>query len=278
MSINVFRTWEPMFRNLQYHIVPYHDDVTKWKQFPRYWPFVRGIHRSPVNSPHKGQSRGALMFFDLRLNNGWVNNGEADDLRRHRVHYDVIVVYSPDPLKCTLTFFVTFRFRCGSDFDHPAGLYVRAVFTIGLLLVFIFCAVSYTSVWITVISSSSRSASIGPSPTQTEMSPNIPSEYNVYSKNLAEGRRKKLHRTAKVLTMFVAMFGLQWGFFLIYAVWHIIGTSHISNLYIHTILVNLGGVFDYFAYTYMRMKYINRVSPVQSKARKSKFVYTIPHL
>ena len=23
-----------------------HDDVIKWKYFPRYWPFVRGIHRS----------------------------------------------------------------------------------------------------------------------------------------------------------------------------------------------------------------------------------------
>ena len=39
-----------------------HDDVIKWKHFPRYWPFGRGIHRSPVNSPHKGQWRGALMF------------------------------------------------------------------------------------------------------------------------------------------------------------------------------------------------------------------------
>ena len=39
-----------------------HDDVIKWKHFPRYWPFVRGIPRSPVNSPHKGQWRGALMF------------------------------------------------------------------------------------------------------------------------------------------------------------------------------------------------------------------------
>ena len=37
--------------------------------FPRYWPFVRIIHRWPVNSPHKGQWRGALVFFcDLRLN------------------------------------------------------------------------------------------------------------------------------------------------------------------------------------------------------------------
>ena len=40
----------------------YHDDVIKWKHFPRYWHFVRGIHRSPVKSPHKGQWRGALMF------------------------------------------------------------------------------------------------------------------------------------------------------------------------------------------------------------------------
>ena len=32
-----------------------HDDVIKWKHFPRYWPIVWGIHRSPVNSPHKGQ-------------------------------------------------------------------------------------------------------------------------------------------------------------------------------------------------------------------------------
>ena len=38
-------------------------DVIKWKHFPRYWPFVRGIHRSPVNSLHKGQWRGALYFL-----------------------------------------------------------------------------------------------------------------------------------------------------------------------------------------------------------------------
>ena len=47
----------------------FHDDVIKWKHFLRYWPFVRGIHRSPVNSSHKDQSRGALMFYlFLRLN------------------------------------------------------------------------------------------------------------------------------------------------------------------------------------------------------------------
>ena len=71
----------------------WHDDVIKWKHFPRYWPFVRGIHRSPVNSPHKGQWRRALMFTLICARiNGWVNNGEAVDLRRNRAHYDVIVM------------------------------------------------------------------------------------------------------------------------------------------------------------------------------------------
>ena len=70
-----------------------HDDVIKWKHFPRYWPFVQGIHRSPVNSPHKSQRRGALVFplICTRIN-GLVNNGEAGDLRRYRAHYDVTVM------------------------------------------------------------------------------------------------------------------------------------------------------------------------------------------
>ena len=70
-----------------------HDDVIKWKLFPRNWPFVRGIHRSPMNSPHKGQRRGALVFSLIwAWINIWVNNDEAGDLRRHRAHYDVIVM------------------------------------------------------------------------------------------------------------------------------------------------------------------------------------------
>ena len=70
-----------------------HDDVIKWKYFPRNWPFVWGIHRSPVNSPHKGQGRGALMFALIwGWINGWVNKREAGDLRRHRAHSYVIVM------------------------------------------------------------------------------------------------------------------------------------------------------------------------------------------
>ena len=71
-----------------------HDAVIKWKHFPRYRPFARGIHRSPVNSPHKGQWQGALMFSLIcALINGRVNNRKASDLRRHRAHYDVTVMW-----------------------------------------------------------------------------------------------------------------------------------------------------------------------------------------
>ena len=71
----------------------FYDEIIKWKHFPRYWPFVRGIHRSPVNSPHKGLWRGALMFSLIcAWINRWVNNREAGDFKCHRAHYDVIAM------------------------------------------------------------------------------------------------------------------------------------------------------------------------------------------
>ena len=77
----------------KYCLITHDDDVMKCNQFPRNWPFVRGIHRLPVNSPHKGQWRGVLMFSLICVwLNGWVNNREAGDLRRYRAHYDVTVM------------------------------------------------------------------------------------------------------------------------------------------------------------------------------------------
>ena len=62
--------------------------------FPRSWPFVWRIHRSPVNSPHKGLWRGALLFSLIcAWIDGWTNNRDAGDLRRHRAHYDVTVMF-----------------------------------------------------------------------------------------------------------------------------------------------------------------------------------------
>ena len=110
-----------------------HDDVLNWKHFPRYWPFVRGIYQSPVNSPQKGQWCRALVFSLICIwINSSVNNREAGDLRRYRARYDVIVMETSVPsvtslvVKCptpvgTVLSCVLFRsYRRQSVFDGRA--------------------------------------------------------------------------------------------------------------------------------------------------------------
>ena len=78
-----------------------HDDVIKWKHFPRYWPIVRGIHRG-----HKGQWRGAFIFSLICVwINGWVNNRQTGNLRHYCAHYDVtLMVGTPINGKYLMTF------------------------------------------------------------------------------------------------------------------------------------------------------------------------------
>ena len=67
-----------------------HVDVIKWKHFLRYWSFVGGIHRWPMDSPHKGQWRKALMLSSIcAWTNGLASNRDAGDLRLNQAHYDV---------------------------------------------------------------------------------------------------------------------------------------------------------------------------------------------
>ena len=78
-----------------------HDDVIKWKHLSRHWLYVRGIHRSPVNSPYKGQWRGAVMSSLIcAWINVWVNNREASELRCHRAYYDFTVMVLTLKQKC----------------------------------------------------------------------------------------------------------------------------------------------------------------------------------
>ena len=91
---------------LKSFVVMDHDDFIKWKYFPRYWPFVRGIHRSRW-IPHTKASDAELWCFiwSARIYS-WVNNWEAGDLRRHCTHFDVNVmqkaVYHIRPLEWLL--------------------------------------------------------------------------------------------------------------------------------------------------------------------------------
>ena len=73
------------------------DDVIKWKHFLHYWHFVRGIHQSPVNSPHKSQWCRALVFSLIWVGtNSWANQQDDGDLRWHHAHYDVTVMVNTD--------------------------------------------------------------------------------------------------------------------------------------------------------------------------------------
>ena len=53
MKMRAGHTWSQLTENGVYEAHLVHDDVIKWKHFPRYWPLVRGIHWSPVDSLKK---------------------------------------------------------------------------------------------------------------------------------------------------------------------------------------------------------------------------------
>ena len=79
-------------RKLTSYTPPRIQDVIKLKYFPRYW--------SPVNSPHKGQWRRALMSCLIcPWTNDSANNRDTGDLRRRRIHYDVTVMLTGNTFK-----------------------------------------------------------------------------------------------------------------------------------------------------------------------------------
>ena len=59
-----------------------HDDVIKWKLFPVTGGFPS---QRPVTQSFE-------VFLICVLTNSWANSQDAGDLRRHRAHYDVILM------------------------------------------------------------------------------------------------------------------------------------------------------------------------------------------
>ena len=116
--------------------------------FPRYWPFVRGIHRSPVNFPHKGQWRGALKFSWICVwINGWVNNREAGDLRRYRAHHDVIVMCYLCWSSTHMHLHICPSVRMSSDYSVPldtSGSSQRVFLGICVLVAEVYSAKTYS--------------------------------------------------------------------------------------------------------------------------------------
>ena len=75
---------------------------------PSWWRHQMETFSALLDSPYKGQWRGALMFpLICAWTNGWANKGDTGDLRRHRAHYDVTVMVSKNLLT-----FCTPKYRC----------------------------------------------------------------------------------------------------------------------------------------------------------------------
>ena len=68
-------------------VVLTHDDAIKGKYFPRYWPFLQGIHRS-----QRQGTRSLDVFFDLRLNKRLSKQSRGWWFGRHLAHCDVTVM------------------------------------------------------------------------------------------------------------------------------------------------------------------------------------------
>ena len=79
-SIMIHIYWIGALRAMSWESkLPFHDEIMKWKHVPSYW--------SPVDSPHKGQWCGALIFFfDVCLNKLLNKQLKASELRCFWAH------------------------------------------------------------------------------------------------------------------------------------------------------------------------------------------------
>ena len=87
---HLFRYKKVVWRLTFISKIPNNDEVIKWKHFPHYWPFVRGIHRSP----QRLVTWSFDILFHLRLNKrlskqskGWWFETPSRSLWRHCNEY-----------------------------------------------------------------------------------------------------------------------------------------------------------------------------------------------
>ena len=82
-----------------------HDDVIKWKHFPRYWPFVLGNSPVPGEFPtQRPVTRSFDVFLDVGLNKRlskqskrWWFEAQSSSLWRHRYAISSRHLHPPSP-------------------------------------------------------------------------------------------------------------------------------------------------------------------------------------
>ena len=87
---------------------------------------------------------------------------------------------------------------------------------------------------------------------------------NNIMKKAQQEKFKRLQRTAKMMSVFVGMFALQWMPYITYSLWDMVATPHVTIIFSTVIFTNLGGLFNYYAYTYLRGRYLGYRSRTNS--------------
>ena len=110
----------------------------------------------------------------------------------------------------------------------------NTVLTVTNIIVFGTCAFSYVAVWIKIYRTTKLLEDVGQSTAQNHV---------------------RTQRTAKTMTLFVFSYMVQWSPYMTYTVWSYFSLPPPELLIITVIILNMGGVYNSFAYTIMRKLY-----------------------
>ena len=112
------------------------------------------------------------------------------------------------------------------------GIIVTNIVAGTIVIVFLYNSISYLGIWMKV-----RRVTKSSSTKTTD--------------------QKKYLRSARVMLLFVAAFILQWWAYVIYCIWNFFTEPHVVIIVGAVTFSNMGGLFNFLAYTYIRKKQAN---------------------
>ena len=108
-----------------------HDDVMIWKRFSHYWPFVMGIHRSPIDAPHKTPVMLSFgVLFVVTIIHLLKSSRVSGDCRRHDANVTVTVMYRLKRKVNTVLHLIILNNGCYFADDNFECIFLNDIFSI----------------------------------------------------------------------------------------------------------------------------------------------------
>ena len=125
--------------------------------------------------------------------------------------------------------------RCGFNYSTPQGLFLGQFTAMLNIVIFVVNLICYMFIWCKIRS--------------------VAKKIKVDKTGKAAESAAKYHKSARVMMIFVVSYALQYWAITIYYSMEFLGVSHISIVFLTVTFTNQGGLFNFFAYTYVRRKY-----------------------